>query len=526
MKYWTRQEWLKLPEARRKATAKLNPLAWILEFEPTILLPGKGYIPLDPWPFQQEFLNCRERFRAINKPRQCGISTIAAAEAAWEFDNVPGAQIVIISKDKDAATNFHKYVRNILQSVRRTNPDAPALIKDNETETTNENGARIKSLAAGKEAGRSFSATHLYFDELAFVQYADDIWQAASATLAQTKGKVTAISTPKGKANLFFTIFDSPPQKDDKGRLTGLNEMGFKTFNYAWWDVPTYNPFYDEYVVAKNEYEKNKTPANRKAVDNIIARARAEGEWYRTERPKYTKLAWMQEFEGAFDANKGTAFSTRSLERCFKRNWLKSIDDPEGLITVWYSKNSDAAPEPGRIYATGTDLGRKRDPMCLITYDVTDFDPTQRDEFGRITAPAVVVDYKWIEPGELEYSQMGRIAKAHFKLWHPDAQHDATGSGDSFSESVEGYSDPYVFTKDSKRRLVDTAVHAFDYGAVRLPKIAQLFREHQKYEYDDEDIVQDTVMANALALMLFYDGGTEGIMLGFRKVDITQAVPA
>jgi hypothetical protein len=520
MKYLTHEAWQTLgtPEQRQEWARQL-PLAWILEYRPTILLPGKGFVPLEPWPFQQDFLKCRERFRAINKPRQCGISTIAAAEAAWEFDNLPGAQIVIISKDKDAAVNFHKYVYNILRSVRKNNPKAPKLVKENERETTNENGARIVSLAAGKEAGRSFSATHLYFDELAFAQYAEDIWQAASATLAQTKGRVTAISTPKGKANLFFTIFDSPPQKDLAGKLTGLNEMGFKTFSYGWWDVPTYNPFYHEYIEAKEAGDK-------KMVEYWIDKARSEGEWYRSERPKYTPLAWKQEFEGAFDAHKGAVFSTRSLERVFRRNYLRQIDDPDRLITEWWSLNEDAKPEKNRLYYTGIDLGRKGDATVILTYDVTDFDPRERDSFGRITAPAKVVDYKWIEPGTLEWSEIERIAKTHLKMWQPESQHDGSGTGDSFSEAVYGYSDPFVFTKESKRNTVTTVQHAFDYAAVMLPKIARLYREHQKYEWDDDDIVQDTVMANALAIPQFYDGGAE-IILGFEKVDfMSEAVPA
>lgn len=514
MTYWTRSQWKKAgtTEQRRKWATE-HPMAWILEYQPTILLPGKGFTPFEPWEFQQDFLNCRERFRAINKPRQCGISTTAAAEVAFEFDNMPGAQIVIISKDRDAAINFHKYVYNILHSVRKTNPNAPRMIKTNERETTNENGSRIVSLAAGKEAGRSFSATHLIFDELAFAQYAEDIWQAASATLAQTKGRVTAISTPKGKANLFFTIFDSPPQKDLKGRLTGLNEMGFKTFSYGWWDVPTYNPFYREYKNAKNEIERKKW----------IDKARTEGEWYRSERPKYTKLAWMQEFEGAFDANKGTVFSTRSLERVFRRNYLKQVDDADHLITEWWSKNDDGQPDPNRLYVCGIDLGRKGDATVITTYDITDFDSNERDFFGRITSPAKLVDYKWIEPSTLEWSEIERVAKLHLKTWKPDAQHDGSGSGDSFSESVYGYSEPFLFTKDSKRRIVETTQHAFDYGAVMLPKIPRLYREHQKYEWDDEEIVQDTVMSNGLAINLFYDGGAE-IMLGFEKVEFMSEV--
>lgn len=509
MKYWTRDEWLKSgTTAQRRQWAREFPLAWALEYQPTILLPGKGYIPYEPWEFQQEFLMCRETYRAINKPRQCGISTTEAVDVAWEFDNVPGAQIVIISKDKDAAVNFHKYVYNVLKSVRKNNPDAPKLIKENERETTNANGARIVSLASGKEAGRSFSATHLVFDELAFIQYAQEIWQAANATLSQTNGRVTAISTPKGKANLFFEIFDSPAAKDESGRLTGVNEMGFKTFSYGWWDVPTYNPFYKEYKAAETEKEKK----------FWIEKARKEGEWYRKNRPKYTHLAWLQEFEGEFDANKGTVFSTRSMERVFRRNYLKPIDDPDHLITDWWSLNDDGKPEPNRMYVTGIDLGRKGDATVIETYDITDFDPKERDSDGRCTAPAKLVDYKWIEPGTLEWSEIERVAKNHLKLWKPDSQHDATGSGDSFSESVYGYSEPFSFTKDSKRGIVATIQHAYDYGAVMLPKIPRLYREHQKYEWDDEDIVQDTVMANGLAITQFYDGGAE-IMLGFERVE-------
>lgn len=542
MKYMDRAQWIKTGTTeQRRQWAKEHPLCWILEYQPTILLPGKGFIPYEPWPFQQDFLKCRERYRAINKPRQCGISTTAAAEAAWEFDNVPGAQIVIISKDKDAAVNFHKYVYGFLKSVRKNNPQAPKLVKENERETTNVNGARIVSLAAGKEAGRSFSATHLFFDELAFAQYAEEIWQAASATLAQTKGRVTAISTPKGKANLFYTIFDSPPQIVN-GKKTGLNEMGFKTFDYKWWDVPTYNPFYDEYIVARDiAVNAGRDPLKDKMVLHLIERAKKEGEWYRSERPKYHDLSWRQEFEGAFDANAGTVFSTRSIERVFKRNYLEEVRDPQGLVTEWYTDPSikfekildDAGNDTGEvkvvgnhIFYTGIDLGRKGDPTVIITYDTADYDPRQRDALGRCTAPAKIVDYKWIEPGTCEWSEIERIAKAHLRRWKPESQHDGTGTGDQFGESMYGYSEPFAFTKDSKRGIVTTIQHAFDYGAVIMPKIRQMYREHVKYEWDDEDIVQDTVMANGLAISQFYDGGSE-VVLGFERVEfMSEAVPA
>ncbi len=63
-------------------------------------------------------------------------------------------------------------------------------------------------------------------------------------------------------------------------------------------------------------------------------------------------------------------------------------------------------------------------------------------------------------------------------------------------------------------------------SAVILPKIRQLYREHVKYEWDDEEIVQDTVMANGLAITQFYDGGAE-VIIGFEKVEfMEEAQPA
>ena len=474
---WTHESWVsnQPDQLKRQQWAREMPLAWILEYQPTILLPGKGQVPYEPWPFQQDFLNCRDKFRAINKPRQCGISTTAAGEAAWEFDNVPGAQIVIISKDKDAAINFHKYVRNILYSVRKNIPDAPKLVKDNERETTNDLGNRIVSLAASKESGRSFSATHLFFDELAFIQYAEDIWQAASATLAQTGGRVTAISTPKGRANLFARIFE----------LT--DHMGFTIFQYAWWDVPTYNPFYTEYIAATSATEKKKW----------IEKAKT-GKWYKSNRPKYTELSWRQEFEGAFDANVGTVFSTRQLEKAFVRNYLIKKEDPRGIFDIWWTKPR----VDGHMYASGIDLGRKNDPTVMLTYDIS-------------TKPAEVVEFVRIEAGRGDWEMIGSAIKERLEFWDSEAVHDGTGVGDTATETLYGLSDPFFFTKNQKQNIVERMQHAFDYRMVKIPKIEVLFREHQRYIWEDKDIVQDTVMANAMAISVFYE--IEDVFVGFDK---------
>ncbi len=462
-------------------TAKLNPLAWILEYQPTILFPGKGYIPLVPYPFQQDFLQCRDTYRAVNKPRQCGISTIAAAEVAWEFCNVPGAQIVIISKDKDAAVNFHTYVYQILRSVRKNDPNFPRLLKENERVTTNINGSKITSLAAGAETGRSFSATHLIFDEMAFAQYADEIWQAASPTLSRTGGRATVISTPKGRANLFAQIFEQ------------TDHMGFKTFQFYWWDVPDYNPYYDQMVAAETATDRKKW----------IEKAKT-GVWYKLNRPTKTDLAWRQEFEGAFDANVGSVFSTRQLEKVFTRNYLKQAFDDEQILTEWWTEKKS---ETG-IYIHAADLGRKNDPTVILTYDIQ-------------TRPARMVDFKYIEAGRCEWDEIQRLFREHVEFWGSEGEHDGTGVGDSISDALGGYSEPFMFTKQIKTNMIELMRHAFDYKMVIMPKIPLLYREHKIYIWDDKNIVQDTVMANAIAIKQFHEA--EDVFTGFEEMHFVGA---
>lgn len=410
----------------------------------------------------------RSKYRAINKPRQCGISTTEAFECAWEFDNVPGSVIVIVSKDKDAAENFHKYIYNFLYSVRKNWKNAPKLVKTNQRETTNSIGSRIISLSASRETGRSFSGTHLVFDEMAHAEYADDIFQASTPTLAQTNGRLTVISTPKGRANLFYRIFENP------------QKMGFSVHNYGWWDVPSYNEFHAQYEKAKNKNEKKKW----------IEKAR-EGKWYKQQRPRFTELAWKQEFEGAFDANEGTVFTTRQIEKTFIRNYLEEKEHPQGVVEQWFTsdkKNHD-------FYATGIDFGRKNDPTVIITYDYENF-------------PATLVDFKYIPAGYADWDLIIKLVKDHLEYWGGEAMHDGTGAGDPASDSLDGISEPFIFTKTNKQNIIASKQHAMDSGQVRMPKIPVLFQEYQRYIWDDKNIVQDCVMADVLANELFYENNS------------------
>jgi hypothetical protein len=463
-----------------------------LEYQPRILFPGKGYIPFEPWPFQQEYLQDDAQNKAMNKPRQCGISTTEAADCAWELYHIPGTIIVVVSKDKDAAGNFLKYVKEMMVSARETDKSLPKLGKINEFEiTVPSEGSRIVVSASTKGAGRSFSATKLVLDEAAYQQYAYEIYHGASASLAQTGGKIRVISTPNGRANLFYDIFESPVDP-----RTGLNEMGFKTYNIKWWDVPTYNPYYAQYKAAKTVKERK----------HWINKAR-EGKWYRMNRPKYTKLAWEAEFEGSFDASENTVFDNAQLSRVFRKNWLPELNDEMGVIKHFYGEE----PIEHHYYVTGVDVARKRDPFVAITYDIT-------------VKPARIVEFRYIPAGYADWTMMEeQVRQIYAKYNRSEVYIDATGPGDPIAAALEDIiSGAIVFTLTRKQDMIKKVQLAMDNSEIEMPQIQQLYIEHQKYEWDDKKLRQDCVMANILAVSAFYDPSDS--FIGVADINFVEGV--
>lgn len=433
-------------------------------------MPRKGFVEFEPFWYQQEAINDDSQFRLINKSRQIGFSTVMGAEAAWEVTHIPGAVIILLSKNQAASKNLLKYVYNILESVQYKDPDFPPFGKKNELEISFPTlGSRIVSIPASKEAGRSYSASHWYFDEIAHTPYVEDIFQAAAPTIAQTGGRITVFSSPKGK-NLFYELYSRP------------EDYGFTVFKYPWWVNPVYNPYVDQML--KVEKDSPEWAA-------LLEKAK-QGDWYKKTRKKYSELAFQQEFECDFDSDEDSVFTTRQLEKVFRKNWLTPLVDPECPSMDWFT--SDRIP--GHYYVTGIDLGRKRDPSVAITYDITEI-------------PAKVAEYKRIPPGSADWEQILLTIRKTYSKFESDMLCDSTGIGDVIHERISDICDAYVLSDNqysrNKYNLIELTRSAMDNKAFRIPKIRQLYKEHEEYLWNDKGIVQDTVIANALAIKQFYE---------------------
>ncbi|NIM05372.1 MAG: hypothetical protein GTO55_04630, partial [Armatimonadetes bacterium] len=140
----------------------------------------------------------------------------------------------------------------------------PALLRKNESEIAFANRSVIRSLAAGENAGRTYAASAVYLDEFAHSPWAEEIYQAAAPTTARG-GRLTIVSTPKGKANAFFRLFQQAT----------LDRSQFRLMRVHWSECPDYNP--DGWNMA-DENER---------LEEALA-----SDWYKRHRSLYTDEQW------------------------------------------------------------------------------------------------------------------------------------------------------------------------------------------------------------------------------------------
>jgi hypothetical protein len=242
-----------------------------------VVHPTKGKVPFALYPYQKEILKARQAPpRLILKARQVGVSQLLAGEALAQAKFFPASTILFISRSLEAAQHLLRLAWDLLES----DFNLPAIVRRNESEISFANRSTIRSLAAGENAGRTYAASAVYLDEFAHCPWAEEIYQAAAPTVARG-GRLTIVSTPKGKANLFFRLFQE----------AALGERQFRLFRIHWSQCPDYNPEGWRLADEKARLEKA-----------------LSGEWYQRHRSLYTDEQWAQEFECDFTSSTGLVY--------------------------------------------------------------------------------------------------------------------------------------------------------------------------------------------------------------------------
>ena len=375
------------------------------------------------------------------KARQVGVSQTVGIESRWSAENEPESTTLFVSRNQDLAAELIRYARTCYPE-RPVNP----ILKNSVFSLEFANGSRILSQPATRNAGRGIPARRAYLDEYAFTEYDEDIWRS----IAPTAEAITVLSTPNGRANLFYLMWAG---------------------QYGDWS---------KHLIHWSEDPRKWTPAERTA--GIIP---TEGAWYRRERGSYTARDWASEFECDFVESGGAVFTAALCEAVHDAR-LPS-DDPRSWVDV-----------PGTF--TYWDLGARQDATVGMT-------------LGRVAGKLALVAWSRMEaPNEwpaIERAIADRVARypdgRHFV--------ESNGIGDPFISHLTtdlGLAvEPFLVTPRSKADIIRALAIASERGVFRHG-CQPLYVEMLRYQADDAKLVQDCVMAAAGAV---YVADQSGVLL-------------
>ena len=191
-----------------------------------------------------------------------------------------------------------------------------------------------------------------------------------------------------------------------------------------------------------------------------------DGEWEERERPRYTHDQWASEFECDFVESGGAAFDSADVE-AMRGGWT-------GL----------EGPQAGRRYVTGVDVGRRKDPTVIVTVDVSEL-------------PWQVVYYKRML--KAPYAQTQAAIDEAAALYGGTVLVESNSIGDPILESLTCGARPFVTTAKSKADMLTKLVRLVENGELKCGQ-EQVLSELHSYQWADQNIVQDSVMALAIAL--------------------------
>lgn len=346
-----------------------------------------------------------------------------------------------MSRNQDLAAELIRYARNCYPE----RPDNP-IVKNNAFALEWANGARIISQPATRNAGRGIPARRAYLDEFAFAEYDEDIWRS----IAPTAEAVTVLSTPNGRANAFFLMWQG---------------------EYGDWS---------KHLIHWTRDPRKYTPEERAA-----GIPPTEGRWYRREREGYPARDWASEFECDFVESGGAVFTAETCERVYDKR-LPSNDprtwiDCPGTFTYW-------------------DLGARQDATVGITV-------------GRVAGRLPVVAWTRMEAPS-EWPQIEKaIADRNARYPDGRHFIESNGIGDPFIAHLRNdlglAVEEFLVTPRSKTDIIRALALACEQDQFRHGS-RPLYTEMLRYQVDDAKLVQDCVMAASGAV---YVANQAGVLL-------------
>lgn len=199
--------------------------------------------PVKLYDYQTAFMKDGSKFRTCKKARQIGISLGIAAECMAKSQLCKINTSIIISYNKDEASEKINYCRALFDTIpleyrkkRVTDNKQSQIFKDSLGNMT-----RIISTAQRPPRGKGYN-TDVYLDEAAFYQWLERIYVASVPVISRGTGVLTLVSTPYGAKGKFWEIAEHPESYPE-----------FSRHSVPWWYCPDLcSDIFGAYKYAKN----------------------------------------------------------------------------------------------------------------------------------------------------------------------------------------------------------------------------------------------------------------------------------
>lgn len=167
-------------------------------------------VPFLFWPAQHEAISIMELDRLIVflKARQLGISWLACLFAFRLCALWPGQPVMALSRGQLEADDLVHRISVMHREHSDRAQTLPRLVKDNTADLEWDNGSTVVSLAATRDAGRSFTGSLVILDEWAFMKWPRATLAAVKPTI-DAGGKLIIISSADGQGSAYHQFWNA-----------------------------------------------------------------------------------------------------------------------------------------------------------------------------------------------------------------------------------------------------------------------------------------------------------------------------
>lgn len=191
----------------------------------------------------------------------------------------------------------------------------------------------------------------------------------------------------------------------------------------------------------------------------------ADPDWERAKTNEIGREAFAQEYGCDFAVSGGAVFDPADLDAFLCLDGL-------------------AEPDQGRRYLTAWDIGRRQDATVGVTFD-------------RTAKPYRLVAYDRFL--HLPYPDVQAAIEARHRRYPGATVVESNGVGDPVIQNLRVRVEEFVTTARTKKDAIDALQLGLQRRDLQAPDLDQMRRELTLYQRDDKDLVQDVVMALAMA---------------------------